>query len=73
MTRLIVDRIEEAVAVCEKEDGTKAEIDLSILPSGVHEGSVILIAADGSFTLDCETEQRRREELYELQESLFEK
>ena len=52
--KLIVDRIEENVAVCEKEDGKMIELPAEILPEGAGEGAVIEIIYNPE-----ETEKRK--------------
>lgn len=70
--KLIVDRIEEGVAVLEKEDMTHIHINLSELPEGTKEGSVL--AFDGaSYVLDSDEEEKRRKRILEMQNMLFKK
>lgn len=68
--RYAVDRIEEGVAVCEREDGASVHVLASRLPAGTREGS-LLSFADGTWTLLEEETDRVRHELFSLQESLF--
>ena len=49
--KLIIDRIEENIAVCEKEDGKMVEISAQLLPDGVGEGAVIEIIYNEEETL----------------------
>ncbi|MCR5483971.1 MAG: DUF3006 domain-containing protein [Clostridiales bacterium] len=70
MIRWTVDRIEDDIAVCETEYGMK-NIPLSILPYGVGEGNIIDIDRFGNIKINTEEENRRREELFLLQEELF--
>ncbi|MBQ2756327.1 MAG: DUF3006 domain-containing protein [Oscillospiraceae bacterium] len=59
MKKLIVDRIEVGVAVCENEDGGYEHISVEKLPEGVKEGDCI-VEKDGVMTADeTETAQRR--------------
>ena len=67
----IIDRIENDVAVCEREDGGFEDIPLRELPKGAREGSVLVKDGDGAWALDLETEQERRARLFEMQEGLF--
>lgn len=71
MKTLIIDRIENGIAVCEREDGSHCEIELVFLPRGAKEGSVIRVDGGGEATLDLEAEAERRKSLLELQDSLF--
>lgn len=70
MKKLIVDRIEENIAVCETEGEATVNIELCFLPEGVKEGS-ILLETNGVYELLAEEESKRREELFNLQNSLF--
>ena len=69
--RLIIDRIEENIAVCEKEDLSHIDIPLPHLPEGTKEGSVILVDENGKYTLDVKQEDERRKKLLEMQKKLF--
>lgn len=70
--KLTVDRIVEGVAVLEKEDMTRTEIEASLLPEGVREGSVL--SFDGvNYTLDLSEEEARRKRILEKQRMLFKK
>lgn len=71
--KLIVDRIENGIAVLEKDDLSVVEVALSALPDGTKEGSVILQNEDGSYNLDLTEEEARRKRLLELQKNLFKK
>lgn len=70
MEYLSVDRIENSVAVCEKEDMTTVELPLSVLPNGVREGSVLAFE-NGVYTIDKSEEERRKERISKLQNSIF--
>jgi len=73
MQKLSVDRIELNFAVCEKDDGTMLDIPLVKLPRNVKEGSILLIDSSGKITLDEQAEKARKSELFNLQNSLFDK
>lgn len=66
----IVDRIEEGVAVLEGEDGAMTNVKLGELPEGVKEGDV-LVMHEGSYRIDCDATQSRREQMEDLFRSLF--
>lgn len=72
---LIIDRIEEAFAVCELIVGDKEEtkiiIELSKLPDNVRSGDV-LARRDGKYIVDEEETTQRRERILKLQNSLWE-
>ena len=69
--RLCVDRLEGGLAVCETETGERLTLALDDLPDGVREGSVLEQDETGSFVLDAEAEEKRRRELFDRQEDLF--
>ncbi len=70
MKKLIVDRVENNIAVCEVMGDTMIGMPLSILPEGTKEGSV-LVHSGGNWVLLPEEEQARKEKLFELAQSLF--
>ena len=65
-----IDRIEEGIAVCERSDGMRLHVLFSALPDGTREGS-ILTFDNGHWTLLADETARVRQELFDLQESLF--
>jgi hypothetical protein len=73
---MIVDRIEDGIAVLEGESGW-LEVPVGWLPAGAREGSVLRVAveADGdssrvSLTLDAEAMAEREAEIRRLRESI---
>ena len=58
--RLSVDRIENDIAVLECEDRIMRMIPLSLLPSGLKEGDMLL-ERGGKYTIDQDETSRRRE------------
>ncbi|MCL2494176.1 MAG: DUF3006 domain-containing protein [Oscillospiraceae bacterium] len=68
--RLIIDRFEGGLAVCEREDGSLEHIPVEALPEGAREGSV-LVLQDGAWALDMREEEERRARLFAKQEGLF--
>ncbi len=58
--QLIVDRIEEEYAVCEKEDRTMIELKLDTLPYGVKEGTVLNLENGKVFIDEAETLNKKR-------------
>jgi len=67
----IIDRIENGIAVCEREDGGFEQFPLAELPEGAREGSVLAKDGGGAWALDLETERERRARLFKMQEGLF--
>ena len=57
---MVVDRIEEGVAVIIADDGTRFELPLESLPEGAREGSVLKQTAHGLEPDPDEEELRRR-------------
>lgn len=72
MTHISVDRIIGDVAVCEREDMSTFEVPISSLPDGTKEGSVLTINEDGSYFLDLDEQQKRKQRILNLQSMLFE-
>ena len=63
--KLIIDRIEDDIAVCEMVDDKKmVEIKLDELPENVKEGSILKFK-NGRYELDLQTERKRRMEMQE--------
>lgn len=69
--KLIVDRIEENVAVCEKEDRSFVDIELHLLPTEIKEGDVIVFK-HGKWTFDRDATTERRKEISELMKDMWE-
>ena len=58
-----IDRIENNIAVLENlEDKEKIEIEISFLPEGIKEGSILLFK-DGKYELDLDEEYLRRKRI----------
>ncbi len=70
MAKLIIDRFEGSLAVCEKEDKSICNIDRNLLPDNAKEGDV-LIETDGVYTIDKTDTDIRRKKVEELQNKLF--
>ena len=68
--RLIIDRFEGDIAVCEKEDGGHIDIPKSLLPNGVHEGEAVE-EKDGSYSVLFEETAARRKEIRNLLKGLI--
>jgi hypothetical protein len=59
---IILDRLEETLAVLETDDGM-VNVPRELLPADVREGDVLRQAADGTYTTDTAATQARREKL----------
>lgn len=69
---LVVDRIEDEIAVCEnRANGVMINIQLSRLPEGVREGSVIKYF-DGKYRIDSEEQRNIEDRIKEKMDSLWE-
>ena len=72
MEKLIIDRIEDGVAVIEKEDLSRVSVDVSEFDFSVGEGDVLLF--DGEKYIKDEAEKiNRKRNLLLMQEKLKEK
>lgn len=56
--RLVIDRIEEEIAVVEKDDGSFVNMPKNLIPPEAKEGDVLLITVDMENTVDREQEIR---------------
>lgn len=66
-----IDRISEIIVICEDENGDMVKVQASALPEGVREGD-ILTEADGTWTLELEETERRRQRIREKMRGLTE-
>ena len=67
--RLLVNRIEGKLAVCEKSDKSMVDIELAKLPGNVQEGDV-LIEKDGNYTFDLTQTEKRKKHVQGLLDDL---
>lgn len=66
-----ISRIEEGVAVIEFPDGTFNEVPLSLLPTDVKEGNILILNDNGEFIHDFQAEDKRKSLLLSLQDDIF--
>ena len=66
-----VSRIENNIAVLEFPDGTFNEVDISLLPSDVKEGNILVKNDINEFIHDFEEEKSRKYKLLDLQNKIF--
>jgi len=66
-----IDRIGEMVIICEDENGDMLKVKASELPEGVREGD-ILTETEGTWTLEKEETERRRQRIREKLRGLTE-
>lgn len=70
--KLTVDRIEEGIAVLEREDLQHERVLLESLPEGTKEGSVLFFEG-GVYRLDYDDEKAARERIINKQRAVFKK
>lgn len=66
-----VDRIEDGVAILEFPDKTFVKVDISLLPSDVKEGNVLVKTENSTFIHDFDEEKARKQRLLDLQNKIF--
>ncbi|MED1440077.1 DUF3006 domain-containing protein [Aeribacillus composti] len=69
--KFIIDRFENDIAVCENENGKIIEILKSQLPKNAETGDVI-IQKNNRYYVDKQETSKRRQEIEELMDELFE-
>lgn len=73
MEKLIIDRFEGSYAVCEAENKTMIDIEISRLPRGMKEGNIITIDQNGIIYRGNQEEMKlRKERISKMMEGLFE-
>ncbi|MFK9092583.1 DUF3006 domain-containing protein [Bacillus salipaludis] len=69
--KLIIDRFEGDLVVCEKEDGTFIDIRTNRLPSDAKVGDILVV--DGEhISVDVPGTQERRKQMSRLMEDMWE-
>ncbi len=71
MKKFIIDRIEETKAILECENGDIVSLDIKSLPKTVKEGDSLYFE-EGSYFLNAEETQQRKEKIKSLMDKLFE-
>lgn len=71
MRKYVIDRIEEGIAVCEREDGAMEKLSIAIFYPGAKEGDHFSWDGERCVYLPDET-HTARERIIRLQSSLFE-
>lgn len=69
--KYIIDRFEGDLAVCEAEDRKTIDIERSKLPENADVGDVIILE-NGHFRVDKQETNKRRKEIEDLMNELFE-
>lgn len=71
MKRFTIDRLEDNKAVLECENGDCVTLDITSLPKNVKEGDVLFFE-EGSYFLNADETEQRRQKIQNLMNSLFE-
>lgn len=66
----IIDRIEDNIAVCEKEDGAMTSVPISIIKGKIEEGAVIIQNGE-FFFVDQEKSRKRKKEIDDLMKGMW--
>jgi hypothetical protein len=69
--KYIIDRIGKKIVICEDENGDMIKVETCVLPEGIREGD-ILTGNDGTWTLEEEETEQRRQRMREKLRSLTE-
>ena len=69
--KLIVDRIEENIVVCETEEREMIEIDVSNFLEIPKDGDIVKLNDDGMYEILKDETEDRKEEIEDLFSSLF--
>ena len=68
--RLVVEKISEDFAILEKDDLSHIQVDISLMPSGLKEGNILIY--DGKeYHIDTEAEEQIRKRIIQKQRSIF--
>jgi len=68
---LIVDRIEDGIAVIERDSGRRMEVPAEMLAEDVREGDVVMMV-NGLYLVRKDATEKRRREIAEMQNDLWE-
>jgi len=68
--KIVIDRFEGDIAVCEKEDVTMIDIKRTNLPKDAKEGDVLDICGD-VIVIDIEETKKRREKIQAITKDLW--
>ena len=69
--KLIVDRIEENIVICETEERQMIEIDISSFLEVPKDGDVVKMNYDGMYEILKDETENREKEIQDLFSSLF--
>lgn len=68
---LSVDFIEENIAYCVSDSGEACAVPLELIKGSPREGTILFIDENEMYSIDKEEEEKRRENNFNLAESLF--
>ena len=71
MKKFIIDRLDDSKAVLECENGDIVTLEKTSLPKNVKEGDVLFFE-EGSYFLNADETEQRRQKIKNLMNSLFE-
>ncbi|MDO4153737.1 MAG: DUF3006 domain-containing protein [Clostridia bacterium] len=71
METFIVDRLENDLVILERDNKTFLQVPLTAFVSPVSEGSVVLVGADGKYSVDEVKTAARKAKLFQLQKNIF--
>ncbi len=71
MVILTIDRFEDDIAVCEKEDCTIVNLLRDKLPNGVRAGNVLMLFDDGEIKINVDEEIRRKKIVFKLFSNMY--
>lgn len=69
---IIIDRFEGDYAVCERDDKSLINIERHNLPPDAKEGDYLIENEDGSYYVDIEATENRKQQIRRKLDSLFE-
>lgn len=68
--KIIIDRFEDNIAICEKEDNSIIEIEKQKLPRDAKEGTVLIIH-DDKIAIDKKETENKKSKIESLLKDLF--
>ncbi|CDM70476.1 hypothetical protein CM240_3359 [Clostridium bornimense] len=68
--RIIIDRFEDDMAICEKEDRSTIEIEKNKIPIGAKEGTILIVHND-KIVIDKKSTDNKKYKIESLLKDLF--
>ncbi|HZJ78765.1 MAG TPA: DUF3006 domain-containing protein [Clostridia bacterium] len=69
--KIIIDRFEGDIAVCEQEDCSMINIRKSQLPNNAKVGNILYLDENGKIVIDVEEELKRKQQIIRMQQNIF--